>query len=66
MAVFQAVQGAVPDAERRLVGGDEGADPLDGHVDGDAEVVVFAPLAFAEADERPLRYGAKLRVREHG
>jgi anaerobic selenocysteine-containing dehydrogenase len=26
----------------------------------------FAPLAFAEADERPLRYGAQARAREHG
>ncbi len=25
----------------------------------------FAPLPFAEADERPLRYGAELRNREH-
>ena len=36
----------------------------------DAEAAVsepqFAPLAFAEADERPLRYGAHFREREHG
>jgi anaerobic selenocysteine-containing dehydrogenase len=26
----------------------------------------FAPLGFAEADERPLRYGARLRARRRG
>ena len=25
----------------------------------------FAPLAYAEADEAPLRYGARMRNREH-